>query len=182
MDQNTSLLLVLCVALIMGLVISQRYFSTGSPTVPLVRPGGGKTLQTGKTGGAKSMSLYDPGSAGDAAYVPWTGDRLAGIKSVGSRHIVTDTQDPSTLGIVRHNHLFASKRSRLRALADPIRGDLPIVPETGDWKPSVKPHVDLHPGSLNVVAGYNNALSQQMAHLVHVSSGGTERQIGGISF
>lgn len=174
-------LIVLIAALVLGFVMMHRWNSD----MPwhIGGSGSGSGSGSGGTTVAKPPIVAKPTVAQQsAAYVPWTGDHLSGIKSIGSKHMVTNTQDPSTLGLVRHNHLFASKRSRLRALADPIRGDLPIVPEQGDWKPSVKPHVDLHPGSLNVLTGHNNALGQQMAHLVHTSSGGSERQIGGISF
>lgn len=45
-------------------------------------------------------------------------------------------------------------KSRLREMADPIRGDLAIVPMSGNWfVPSVNPKFDLHTGCLKMING-----------------------------
>jgi hypothetical protein len=52
--------------------------------------------------------------------------------------------------------IFANRNSQLRAMGDPIRGDLPIVPNPPGWfTPSVTPQIDLQRGALNFLAGAN---------------------------
>lgn len=78
-------------------------------------------------------------------------------------------------------YIFANKKSRLRGMADPIRGDLAIIPMSGNWfAPSVHPNVDLHAGSLNVMGGSNNENSHKVARLIYETSGGANSAIGGI--
>lgn len=74
---------------------------------------------------------------------------------------------------------YANRNNRLRSLADPIRGDLPITPCTSDWfRPSVHPHIDLNQGAMNVMGGRDNETSQAMATLLNRTSGATT--IGGV--
>lgn len=50
--------------------------------------------------------------------------------------------------------MFAPLKSRLRSYGDMVRGDLPIVPSTGEWfTPSVRPSLDLQAGAMNVMGG-----------------------------
>jgi hypothetical protein len=82
--------------------------------------------------------------------------------------------------IVYDRYLYANRQSRLRNLGDPIRGDLPIVPASGNWfTPNVHPNVDLQAGAINVLAGVNNETSHQLASLIYNSSGGGDTTIGG---
>lgn len=84
--------------------------------------------------------------------------------------------------IVYDRYVYANRRSRLRGLGDPIRGDLPIVPATGNWfTPSVHPNIDLQAGAINVLAGVNNDTNHQLANLIYNSSGGGDTTIGGVN-
>ena len=87
-----------------------------------------------------------------------------------------------TQPIVYDRYIVANKQSKLRALGDPIRGDLPIVPNTGNWfVPSVHPNIDLQAGAINVLAGFDNENSKQLAQLIYASSGGADTTIGGLN-
>jgi len=83
--------------------------------------------------------------------------------------------------IIYDRYIYANRKSRLRAQGDPWRGDLPIVPASGNWfVPSVHPNIDLQPGALNVMAGVNNETSHQLANLIYNTSGGADTTIGGV--
>ena len=83
--------------------------------------------------------------------------------------------------IVYDRYVYANRRSRLRGQGDPIRGDLPVVPSTGNWfTPSVHPNIDLQAGAINVLAGVNNETNHQLANLIYNSSGGGDTAIGGV--
>ena len=84
--------------------------------------------------------------------------------------------------IVYDRYIYACRNSNLRAQGDFFRGDLPIVPCTGDWFiPSVQPNIDLQPGAMQVLGGVNNETSNALADLIYTSSGNTAFGIGGIS-
>jgi hypothetical protein len=81
--------------------------------------------------------------------------------------------------IVYDRYIYANRQSRLRAQGDPIRGDLPIMPISGNWfVPSAHPNIDLQAGALNVMAGVTNETNNKLANLIHASSG--ETAIGGV--
>lgn len=83
--------------------------------------------------------------------------------------------------IVYDRYLYANRQSRLRAQGDPVRGDLPIVPITGNWfVPNVHPNIDLQAGAMNVLGGVNNETNHQLANLIYHSSGGGDTTIGGV--
>jgi len=86
--------------------------------------------------------------------------------------------------IIYDRYIYANRNSRLRGLGDPIRGDLPITPISGNWfVPSGAyegPNAVLQHGAMNVMGGVNNETSNQLANLIYNSSGGTETAIGGI--
>jgi Family of unknown function (DUF5850) len=83
--------------------------------------------------------------------------------------------------IIYDRFIYANRHSRLRAMGDPIRGDLPIVPNSGNWfVPSVHPNIDLQAGAINVMAGVNNETNHQLSSLIYNSSGGGETTIGGV--
>ncbi len=83
--------------------------------------------------------------------------------------------------IIYDRYMYANRHSRLRAHGDPIRGDLPIVPASGNWfTPNVHPNIDLQAGAINVLAGVNNETSHQLANLIYNSSGGGDTTIGGV--
>jgi hypothetical protein len=83
--------------------------------------------------------------------------------------------------IIYDRFLYANRHSRLRSQGDWFRGDLPIVPNSGNWfVPSVHPNIDLNAGAINVMAGVNNETNHQLASLIYNSSGGGETTIGGV--
>ncbi len=74
--------------------------------------------------------------------------------------------------IVYDRFIYANRNSRLRALGDPIRGDLAIVPCAAEWfRPSVHPNIDLQQGAMNVMAGVDNGTTQALAELINATSG-----------
>jgi hypothetical protein len=84
--------------------------------------------------------------------------------------------------IVYDRYIYANRNTRLRKGGDPIRGDLPIVPEqTGWFRPSVQPNIDLQQGAMNVLGGINNETSKQLADLIYTTSGRSETAIGGVN-
>jgi hypothetical protein len=83
--------------------------------------------------------------------------------------------------IIYDRFMYANRKSRLRNLGDAIRGDLPIVPLSGNWfTPNVHPNLDLQAGAMNVLAGVNNETNHQLANLIYNSSGGGDTTIGGV--
>lgn len=83
--------------------------------------------------------------------------------------------------IVYDRYIVANRNSRLRGQGDPIRGDLPIIPQSGNWfTPNVHPNIDLQPGAMNVLGGINNETSKQVANLIYNSSGRADTTIGGV--
>lgn len=83
--------------------------------------------------------------------------------------------------IVFDRYIYANRNSRLRRHGDPIRGDLPVVPKSGDWfRPSVNPNIDLQAGAINVMAGVDNETSRQLANLIYNASGRADTTIGGV--
>jgi hypothetical protein len=87
--------------------------------------------------------------------------------------------------IVYDRYMYANRNSRLRGQGDPIRGDLPIVPLSGNWfVPSAAAGNNvnqvLQQGAMNVMGGVNNETSNSLANLIYNSSGGTDTTIGGV--
>lgn len=92
------------------------------------------------------------------------------------------TEDGERRQAISYNrYVYANKSSRLRSQGDPFRGDLPIVPATGNWfVPSVHPNIDLQAGAMNVMGGVNNGTNHQLSHLIYATSGGSDSTIGGV--
>jgi hypothetical protein len=87
--------------------------------------------------------------------------------------------------IVYDRYMYANRNSRLRGQGDPIRGDLPIVPISGNWfipSAAAGNNVNqvLQQGAMNVLGGVNNETNNALANLIYNSSGGTETTIGGV--
>jgi hypothetical protein len=87
--------------------------------------------------------------------------------------------------IVYDRYMYANRNSRLRGQGDPIRGDLPIVPISGNWfipSAAAGNNVNqvLQQGAMNVLGGVNNETSNSLANLIYNSSGGTDTTIGGV--
>ncbi|MBL4898299.1 MAG: hypothetical protein JKX76_01500 [Colwellia sp.] len=84
--------------------------------------------------------------------------------------------------VVYERFIYANQKSRLRAQGDPIRGDLPIVPNTGNWfTPSVQPQTDLHEGALNAIAGMYNETANNLHALQSDNVGGMLQVLGGVN-
>jgi hypothetical protein len=77
-------------------------------------------------------------------------------------------------------YIFALQKDRLYGLADPIRGDLPIIPclpnsnpYSNVWfKPSARPSVQLNAGALGIIGGNYNVTQQQLLELKGRDAGG----------
>lgn len=87
--------------------------------------------------------------------------------------------------IVYDRYMYANRNSRLRGQGDPIRGDLPIVPISGNWfipSAAAGNNVNqvLQQGAMNVLGGINNETSNALANLVYNASGGVDTTIGGV--
>lgn len=84
--------------------------------------------------------------------------------------------------IIYDRYMFANRSSRLYSQGDPIRGDLPIVPENNGWfNVSVQPNIDLKQGAMNVMGGINNETSQQLSDLIYTASGNSQATIAGMN-
>ena len=83
-----------------------------------------------------------------------------------------ESTTPLQQSVVVDRLIFANRNSQLRAMGDPFRGDLPIVPNPPGWfTPSVSPQIDLQRGALNYLAG-DNAASQQLDDLFSKATSG----------
>jgi hypothetical protein len=78
--------------------------------------------------------------------------------------------------------IFSTSKSRLSALGDPIRGDLPIIPNNCGWfSPSVNPARDLATGAINVIAGNDNETANKLAQLRQVATDFTATPAAGVA-
>ena len=76
--------------------------------------------------------------------------------------------------IVYDRMIVASRNSRLYGQADFIRGDLPIcMNQTGWFQVSANPTIDLNQGAMNVLAGPDNAVTQEMTAFMNNATGTT---------
>lgn len=81
--------------------------------------------------------------------------------------------------IIYDRYIYANQKNRKFGQGDPIRGDLPIVPECNSWfRPSANPQTDLRDGSLMAVFGDSQA-AQEMLALRSASTGGLLNPGGG---
>jgi hypothetical protein len=119
-----------------------------------------------------------------------TDELYMGKNSLKASHAALPVGDMTTLNsignedqpIVYDRYMFANLNSNLRSQGDPIRGDLPIVPNNNGWfNVSVQPNIDLQQGALNVMAGVNNETSQQLSDLIYTTSGKATTAIGGVN-
>ena len=89
--------------------------------------------------------------------------------------------------VVYDRFVYANAKSRLRNAADPVRGDLPIVPVLPEanknsvvmFRPSVAPHIDLSRGYLATAGGFDNTTNNQLRSLMNASIDGTLQTFGG---
>lgn len=91
---------------------------------------------------------------------------LTNMADMNSSYGMEDMVQP----VIYERLILANKKSRLQGLGDPIRGDIPIVPNrTGWFQPSVAPHIDLRAGAMNIISG-NNEMGQQLQELMKASA------------
>lgn len=125
--------------------------------------------------------------------VPQFQAQLQGLKKIDITNMlpVQSAQEamPNELGedavqpIVYDRFYYANQRSRYYKLGDPIRGDLPIMPaETGWFRTSVQPNIDLQAGSLAVIGGAQNETTQQLLALQSAARNGFNNVGSGISY
>lgn len=180
----------------------------GVPCNPLTygnMVGGGNTKENycyNCGGGCKSPPDCGKGGLGPAsnAVKSWAQDQMYAskdFKSAMNKLEYTDTTDMLPVGdmktvnamggpqqaIVYDRFMYANQRSRLYALGDPIRGDLPIVPCKNEWfRPSVHPHIDLRDGAMQVMGGVDNSTSNELHALQSLNTAGTYTTMGGINY
>lgn len=151
--------------------------------------GGCGVAKCGKGGVPLGLPGSDPGALSDdpnyvkamnSVYDSHGGP--AGVSTLAVGDMTTIGADGDvTQPIVYDRYIYANQKSRLRALGDPIRGDLAIVPCNNGWfNPSVNPNIDLHEGAMNVLGGVSNSTANALAELQFVSSGGVEQISGGV--
>jgi hypothetical protein len=93
-----------------------------------------------------------------------------------------DSNGDSENPIVFDRYIFANQKSRLYALGDHLRGDLPIVPAlTGWFRPSVHPNIDLRSGALAVMGGSKLETANELWDLQYNSSGKYDTTLGGVN-
>ncbi|NDA64648.1 MAG: hypothetical protein EBX50_21850, partial [Chitinophagia bacterium] len=84
-------------------------------------------------------------------------------------------------------YIFALQKSRLYSLADPIRGDIPVIPclpnrnpSSNTWfRPNVNPARDLNAGALAVIGGPTISSTQQLIELASNATGGAKDVFNG---
>lgn len=97
--------------------------------------------------------------------------------------IVNALGEASLQPIVYDRYIYSNQRSRLYGQGDPIRGDLPIVPDNRGWfSPSVRPNIDLRSGALAVMGGTELASNSQLLAMQNASSGGIQDTGSGIAY
>ena len=76
--------------------------------------------------------------------------------------------------IVYDRFIFANRNSRLYSQGDFIRGDLPICKNNTGWfQVSANPTLDLNQGAMNVLAGPQNEVTQEMTRFMNNTTGET---------
>jgi hypothetical protein len=99
----------------------------------------------------------------------------------------TDMTNINALGCEQQTYnydrlVFSTAKSRLTAQGDPIRGDLPIIPNACGWfSPSVNPARDLATGAMNVMGGNNNETANKLAQLRAVGADFAATPTGGVA-
>ena len=97
--------------------------------------------------------------------------------------VVNALGEASLQPIVYDRYIYSNQRSKLYGQGDPIRGDLPIVPNNMGWfSPSVRPNVDLRAGALMVMGGTENAVNSQLLAMQNAASGGLADTGSGIAY
>jgi len=108
-----------------------------------------------------------------------------------TQYLAVDPMNPLGLSqsgqlqpVIYPRAVYANKMSRLFSLGDPIRGDLPIAPLSGDnwFKPAVTPHIDLREGAMTVMGGRHNDTTNALGLLKYQSTYGGHNINAGAEF
>lgn len=148
--------------------------------------------QCGK--GGSNLNSFDTNFAGPSNYASGNFNEVSeqvysdtSYPEANAMFPVGDMKTVNGLGevnqaVIYDRYIYANRNSRLRSLGDPIRGDLAIVPCSGNWfTPSVQPNIDLQEGALNVMGGFDGEQQRKLSDLIYASSGGADTAIGGIN-
>jgi hypothetical protein len=89
--------------------------------------------------------------------------------------------------IIYDRFIFANRNTRLRGQGDPIRGDLPVAPISGNWfipnaAAGNNTTLTLRQGAMNVMGGSYNETSNELSNMIYNSSGGGKMTLGGIDW
>ena len=144
----------------------------GAPKVPLV-PNFGQTCNNGNYQQVVN-EIVDAGGVS-----AWPASTVANPSSA----MLMGEDGQITQPIIYDRYIYANRNSRQRGQGDPIRGDLPIVPVSGQWfipSQANSPNLSLQQGALSVLGGWNNGTSQNLANLIWNSSGGSETTFQGV--
>lgn len=135
----------------------------------------------GARGGVKTSSMKSAGMNPVSTYTE-TADLLP-VQNMGSGPLVNALGETAAQPIIYDRYIYANQKSRLHTLGDPLRGDLPIVPQKNQWfRPSVHPNIDLRNGAIAVMSGMDNATSKELLALQHASAGGMLDTGAGIQY
>lgn len=129
----------------------------GVPTNPLTfgRLATSSEIGNNKCGNQKVVENFD-----DSVKI------VTNMADMNSSYGMEDMVQP----VIYERLILANKKSRLHGLGDPIRGDIPIVPQRNGWfTPSVAPHIDLRAGAMNIISG-NNETGNQLQALMAASA------------
>ena len=140
---------------------------------------GGLSLGTQKTTSGNSSPSYDMVMNNDvySKFMTPVGGDLVAVGDMQTINADGTLDQP----VVYDRYIYANQKSRLYAMGDPIRGDLPIVPCSGSWfNVSVTPSIDLRQGALAVIGGIDNSTNQNLASLQYNSSGRSMSTMGGV--
>ena len=103
----------------------------------------------------------------------WIAPEITDQIPVGDMTTVSPTGEMEQT-IVYDRMIVANRNSRLRSQGDWIRGDIPICKnETGWFQVSANPVLDLNQGAMNVLAGPDNAVTQEMTAFMNNATGTT---------
>jgi len=149
---------------------------------PMGTCGGGKGGRENYSPGFADGNFNDVARQLGRATGGTMGDPSLAKQSMAASQHITATGEVIAQPIVYDRMMMSNKQSRLRGLADPIRGDLAITPRpmSGWFSTSVQPNLDLHPGALNVMGGATNESARALDALIRQSSGMGESTLGGI--
>jgi hypothetical protein len=103
-----------------------------------------------------------------------------GLLAVGDMTTI-NSDGQVDMPLIYDRMVFANRQSRTRSQGDPIRGDLTICPDGGNWF-SVHPHpaIDLQEGAMNVMGGVSNETSRALGELMNTTTAGYHTTHAGV--